>query len=318
MARRGVLGGLLALAALVAGPTLACQAPGADFDASCVGPDCAGAPAAGHAQAQAQPHIAVEAVAPRSYQSAAQPGVEVPAELLAREAAFVAEAEKLGIFHYGRPGPIFDPALFPKLKIFQDHWEAIRDEALSVKHDMNLRRTHPSFEHPSTIEFVRRVHEAGNNGWTHAWAKDGGWTNYALVMHDQTIPGVTEQLCPLTTALIKQVPGMRLGGFSRLKPHSAIETHTDHTGLGHGSISFHLYLTGYARMRVEDEWFEMIPGNMFMFDSNVPHEVINGDEDRIILYIDIDIANHYRNNMGIDMSPSSQVYFYGRDNWNSE
>jgi len=277
----------------------ACQQPQAGAEqlgVSCAGADCDGALAAAAA----------------AYASAAGPGVDVPAELLAKEAAFVAEATAKGIFHYGLQGPIFDPALFPKLKVFLDNWEAIRDEALAVQHDMNLYRTHPSFEHPSTVEFVRRVLEVGNNGWSNAWAKDGGWKNYALMMHDNTIPGVTEQLCPLTTSLLKQTPGIRLAGFSKLMPNSLIETHTDHTGLGHGSISFHVYLTGYARMRVEDEWFEHIPGHMFMFDSNVPHEVVNGDQERIILYVDVDIGNYFKYTEGIDVEPSAQVYFWGR------
>ena len=225
------------------------------------------------------------------------------------EAAVVAEARARGLYHFGIPGNFFDPALFPRFVSLLEHWEAIRDEALAILPNMNLKRTHPSFEHPSTQKFMQDMFDAGNTGWSHAWAKDGGWRNYALVMHDEVIPGVTEQLCPLTVRLMKTMPGIRLGGFSRLAPNARIEPHVDHTGLGNGSLSFHLYLSGYARMRVVDEWVEHIPGTLQVFDSNVNHEVENGDEDRIILYIDVDVSMFFVGSEGFDLTESAKAYY---------
>ena len=225
------------------------------------------------------------------------------------EAAVVAEARARGLYHYGIPGHFFDTALFPRFVSLLKHWEAIRDEALAIMPDMNLRRTHPSFEHPSTQKFMQDMFDAGNSGWSHAWAKDGGWRNYALIMHDEVIPGVTEQLCPLTVRLLKTMPGIRLCGFSRLAPNARIESHVDHTGLGNGSLSFHMYLSGYARMRVVDEWVEHIPGTLQVFDSNVHHEVENGDEDRIILYIDVDVNMFFAGSEGFDLTESAKAYY---------
>jgi hypothetical protein len=38
------------------------------------------------------------------------------------------------------------------------------------------------------------------------------------------------QLCPQTTRLLEQVPGIRVAGFSRIQPRSGIDTHKGFTG----------------------------------------------------------------------------------------
>ena len=75
-----------------------------------------------------------------------------------------------------------------------------------------------------------------------------------------------------------------------------------------------MYLTGYARMRVEngdgdddDLWVEHIPGGMVLFDTNVPHEVFNSDVERIILYGDLDIDIFFWKTEGLDLRAQSPL-----------
>ena len=95
---------------------------------------------------------------------------------------------------------------------------------------------------------------------------------------------------------------MRLAGFSKLLPNARIETHVDNAGLSHNSVAVHVYLTGYARMRIGDQWIEHVPGNMLIFNGNVDHEVINGGEERIILYTELDLQEFFLRTEGVDLS----------------
>jgi aspartyl/asparaginyl beta-hydroxylase (cupin superfamily) len=220
----------------------------------------------------------------------------------------IAEATARGLFHFRLPGPVYDPALFPRFHALLAHWETLRDEALAVHHDMQLHRTHPSFYHPTTQRFLQQLGEAGNTGWSTAWTKDGGWRNYGLWFDQKAIPGATEQLCPKTVALLQTVPGIRMAGFSKLAPNARIEPHIDHTGLNNGSLAFHIYLTGRARMRVGNAYYDHVPGHALVFNSNVNHEVWNGPEERIILYLDIEVVTFFAGSEGLDLVPSALAY----------
>ena len=203
------------------------------------------------------------------------------------------------LFHYGLPGPIYPFHLFPKLQVLVDNWERMRDEAVKIKHDMNLLRTSQVFDDDSAMNFLKEVIKGGNNGWTTAWTQDRGWKNYGLVQWNKPFPGVTDQLCPFTVGLLTSIPGMRIGGFSKLLPNKRIETHVDNAGLSHGSVAAHVYLTGHARMRIDDIWVEHIPGNALVFDGNINHEVINGPEERIILYVELGIEEFFMGTEGV-------------------
>ena len=206
------------------------------------------------------------------------------------------------LFHYGLPGPLYPPRLFPGLATLLEHWKEMRADALAVKTDMGLIRTARSFDGEVAAEFLRKVAEGGNSGWTTAWTEDQGWKNYGLVKENEGFGGVTEELCGFTVALLKSIPGMRLAGFSKLLPNARIETHVDNAGLSHNSVAVHVYLTGYARMRIGDQWIEHVPGNMLIFNGNVDHEVINGGEERIILYTELDLQEFFLRTEGVDLS----------------
>ena len=215
--------------------------------------------------------------------------------IAARRAAIVmgnADVDKAerGPFNYDMKGPFFTmEEQFAGFKFLQDNWEAIRAEAHSIHATLDLQRKQYEWGE-GAADFARRLVEAENRGWVVSWDAHGGWLNYALVYYDVVMPGVTEEWAPKTIELLRQVPGIRVGGFSRLLPDAYIAPHTDSTGLPYNSLAFHLCLSGHASLRLGEDWVEQRPGKVLIFDTTYDHEVLNGDEERIILYLDFDIS----------------------------
>jgi len=271
-----LLVGLLALV-LCAGVACACELPAQTADGilhmHATGDGCA---AAADAAAGEAPPAAAAAEAARTE----------PAEPIVLSNADTATPE--GLFRYDMPSAFFSLENFPGFRVLQDHWEEIRDEAVAIKEVLNLNRKQNEWNE-GAANFVERIIEQQNRGWTVAWGGDGLWLNYALVYYNTIMPGVTEELAPKTVALLRQIPGIRVGGFSKLLPGAYIAPHHDSTGPKFHSMAFHLCLTGRASLRVGANWVEQAPGKVLIFDSTINHEVKNGDEERIILYLDFDI-----------------------------
>ena len=205
-------------------------------------------------------------------------------------------------FSFDMQGPVYDLNLFPRMAAVLPHWERMRDEALAITHDMGLHRKTQAIDNPEAQEFLLQTLQAGNNGWTTAWSRDRLWKNYFLVSQDEIVPGVTAALCPFTTSLLGSIPGMRVAAFSKLLPGAHIEEHVDNAGLSSGSLIFHYFLTGHGRMRLGSTWLDQAPGQALVFDSNVPHEVVNGDEERTIVYIELDLREFFLKTEGIVLS----------------
>jgi hypothetical protein len=207
-----------------------------------------------------------------------------------------------GLFHYGMPGPFYSLAQFPKFRLLLDHWQEIRDEAVAIQGMLNLRRKQNEWGGGTEgANFVQQLIENENRGWIIAWDGDGLWVNYALMYFNNVVPGVTEQWAPRTIALLRQIPGVRVGGFSKLLPHAYIAPHKDSTGPAYHSMAFHLCLTGHASLRVEEHWVEQAPGKTLLFDSTRDHEVKNGNEERIVLYLDFDTDVFLNETEGVDL-----------------
>lgn len=128
-----------------------------------------------------------------------------------------------------------------------------------------------------------------NEAWFTAWAADGSWTNYPLVVDGAVVPGRTAALCPLACRLLAGVPGVRVAGFSRVRGGGRIEPHTDaDAGLSHGRLAAHVCLAGVSRLRVGGRWHRQAPGRLIVFDPEQEHEVRNdGPAPRVLLYVNL-------------------------------
>ena len=206
-----------------------------------------------------------------------------------------------GPFSYSMGAPFYSLEQFPRFKLLQDHWQEIRDEANAIKPVLEMRRMQYEWGE-GAASFAERLIAAENKGWVVSWDGGGRWLNYALAYFGNIVPGVTEAWAPKTTALLRQIPGIRVGGFSRLLPDAYIAPHTDTTGLIYRSMAFHLCLSGTANLRLGNDWVQQSPGKVLIFDTTLNHEVLNDKEDRIVLYLDFDIDIFLRETEGRDLS----------------
>jgi len=233
-------------------------------------------------------------------------GTSTSGDAAAPAAVVLSDADKVtpaGLFQYANRSPtgFYSLENFPGFALLQENIDAFREEAVAITEVLNLNRKQNEWTQGGA-SFLEKLMQERNRGWTVAWDGNGKWLNYALVYHGNTVPGVTEQLAPRSLAVLRRIPGIRIGGFSRLLPGAYIAPHTDSTGLNYHSLAFHLCLTGRASLRVGPHWVEQAPGKVLIFDSNITHEVQNGDEDRILLYLDFDVDVFLRETAGYDPS----------------
>ncbi|MCS6960230.1 MAG: aspartyl/asparaginyl beta-hydroxylase domain-containing protein [Pseudanabaenaceae cyanobacterium SKYGB_i_bin29] len=149
---------------------------------------------------------------------------------------------------------------FPFTTDLEANWQIIRDEALAVKQERFL-------------------------AWPERHLYQEGWAVFGLIAFGVEIAGNT-QLCPQTTALVREIPGLVTAGFSALRPGTHI---APHTGYADGVLRCHLGLVGCAgcSIRVGEEIRTWQEGKCLVFDDTTEHEVWHrGQETRIVLLLD--------------------------------
>lgn len=153
-----------------------------------------------------------------------------------------------------------NPEDFPFTAVLEAHWQVIRDEALAVNKERFL-------------------------AWPERHLYEKGWEVFGLLAFGVEIAGNTK-LCPQTTALVKQIPGIVTAGFSALQPGTHI---APHIGYADGVLRCHLGLVGCSgcSIRVGEEIRTWTEGKCLVFDDTTEHEVWHrGDETRIVLLLD--------------------------------
>jgi ornithine lipid ester-linked acyl 2-hydroxylase len=98
------------------------------------------------------------------------------------------------------------------------------------------------------------------------------------------------EMCPRTTALMEQIPGMSTAMFSILSPGKHILAHR---GPYKGVLRYHLGLivpedAKACRIRVGEDVRHWEEGRSLIFDDTFDHEVWNDtDETRVVLFVDV-------------------------------
>ena len=155
-----------------------------------------------------------------------------------------------------------DPVLgvrdFPWTQVLRDHWQAIREEAMTVA---MVGDNAPSL---ATISPDHR-----------SIAEVNKWKSFFLYGYGYAIEENMAQ-CPVTARLIRNIPGLNSAFFSILEPGTHIP---DHRGVTKGLITCHLGLIvprdGDVRMRVHDRIVRWAEGETLVFDDTYRHEVWN-------------------------------------------
>ena len=161
---------------------------------------------------------------------------------------------------------------FPWIAHVEENWQVIREELDRVLED---REALPNFQDISKDQI----------GIT----DDDRWKTFFLYGYGFKAQLNTE-LCPRTTALMEQIPGMTTAMFSILSPRKHI---LDHRGPYKGVLRYHLGLIvprdeEACRIRVGDDVRHWEEGRSLVFDDTFNHEVWNDtDETRVVLFVDV-------------------------------
>ena len=165
--------------------------------------------------------------------------------------------------------PVLDVRTFPWTQLLRDHWQDIRAEAMQValQGDASPSLATISPDHRSIAQL-------------------GMWRSFFLWGYGYRIDDNAAR-CPVTSALVKQIPGLNSAFFSILAPGTHIPAHR---GVSKGLITCHLGLivprNGDVRMRVDRRVVRWSEGETLVFDDTYDHEVWNEtDGTRVVLLI---------------------------------
>jgi beta-hydroxylase len=148
----------------------------------------------------------------------------------------------------------------------------------------------------------------------HAWPEkqyyDGQWDTFGLYgfgykRHRNCA------LCPKTTRLLQQIPGLQMAGFSRLAPGTHIKPHCGYDGWAQYVLRCHLALqvNDQCGLRVGPETRTWQVGKTLVFCDATEHEAWNfGDQERVVLLIDFRNPQFRWRLLNPDLTPEIQDF----------
>lgn len=188
---------------------------------------------------------------------------------------------------------VYDVKCFPRITLGEQHLNEIVKETDNITNLSNIKRPNEVWvnDGEKVDDFMKSI--GANDQWIVAWDNGGEWWNYPIMLNDTLVPGKTEELCPVTSSVLKQMKGIKIAGFSRLNKGGYIQPHWDSNGKKK-ALAYHLGLVGRSYLKVSGTRLEQYPGSQFIFDSEFLHSARNDtNTDRILLYILFDKEIHY-------------------------
>ena len=167
--------------------------------------------------------------------------------------------------------PYLDPKDFPDLKLLQDNWQVMREEALHLDGRGNIKA-------------ADTYNDIGFNSFFRT-----GWKRFYLKWYGDDLQSAKD-LCPKTVELLKQIPSIKAAMFASLPPGARLVRHRDPYA---GSLRYHLGLITPndpgCYIDVDGEQYHWKDGEVVMFDETYIHYAENTtDQPRIILFADIE------------------------------
>lgn len=158
---------------------------------------------------------------------------------------------------------------FPELKVLEDNWRVIRDEAL--------------------VLYENGFIKIKNDLPASSFYKDNRWTSFYLKIYDCDLPSASK-LAPKTTELLKQVPTINLALFACLNPGKRLSDHHDPFAF---TVRYSLGLSTpnseECVLIVDGKRHMWSDGEHVIFDETYLHSTYNyTDKPRIILMTDVD------------------------------
>lgn len=167
--------------------------------------------------------------------------------------------------------PFLPVAAFPELQPLQIHWQRIREEALSLQAQGDIKAS-------------ARYDDLGFNSFFKT-----GWTRFYLKWYGATHPSA-RQRCPFTCSLLAEIPQIKAAMFAALPPGGRLVQHRDPYA---GSLRYHLGLITPNQdscfIAVDGERYSWRDGQAVIFDETYLHYAENGSrQNRIILFCDVE------------------------------
>eukprot|EP01126_Amoeba_proteus_P034849 TRINITY_DN3493_c0_g1_i1.p1 TRINITY_DN3493_c0_g1~~TRINITY_DN3493_c0_g1_i1.p1 ORF type:complete len:260 (+),score=50.37 TRINITY_DN3493_c0_g1_i1:602-1381(+) len=170
--------------------------------------------------------------------------------------------------HYKAVGkPWYDPNEFPFLKILEDNFDVIKEEALML-----------------------RNHENKLVPWPEKFLAKNGWDVFGLYAFENRLDKLCD-LCPKTTKMLESIPGLQTALFSCLRPRAHIKPHIGYYMYSEKILRVHLGVIVPEGCKIkingtEHAWEE---GKLMVFDDTFRHEAWNPSYDttRVVLMFDI-------------------------------
>lgn len=164
-----------------------------------------------------------------------------------------------------------DPRAFPELAVLRDNWHVLREEALRLHGEGDIRAS-DRFDDIGFNSFFRR-----------------GWKRFYLKWYGAPQPSA-QALCPRSVALVESVPTIKAAMFAVLPPGGKLVSHRDPYA---GSLRYHLGLVtpnnDRCRLVVDGEAYSWRDGEDVVFDETYIHHAENfAKTDRIILFCDLE------------------------------
>lgn len=173
--------------------------------------------------------------------------------------------------------PYLDLKDFPELQVLLARSDEIRAEAQRLFGDGHIKASD-------------KYDDAGFNSFFKT-----GWTRFYLKWYGAKHPSA-QQYCPVTAAMVANIPSIKAAMFTSLPPGSKLPSHRDPYA---GSLRFHLGLmtpnSPDCFIEVDGERYYWKDGEAVMFDETFIHYAQNKtDENRVIFFADIERPMRYR------------------------
>lgn len=166
---------------------------------------------------------------------------------------------------------IDQPREFPELKLLNDNWQVIRDEAMALADGGQIRA-------------AEGYTDMGFNSFFRT-----GWKRFYLTWYGRDLPSAMAQ-CPNTLSLLRQIPGVKAAMFASLPPGATLQRHRDPYA---GSLRYHLGLVTPNHpdcfIEVDGQRYHWKDGEAVMFDETYIHHAANKtQQQRVVLFCDIE------------------------------
>jgi beta-hydroxylase len=172
--------------------------------------------------------------------------------------------------------PFLDISQFPELRVLEQDWQEIREEALLLA--------------ATEIKAAQNHDDAGFNSFF-----KNGWKRFYVKWYGEAHPSARE-LCPRTTELVSRLPSVKAAIFAQLPNGAKLGRHRDPFA---GSLRYHLGLVtpnnDTCFISVDGERYSWRDGQGVVFDETFIHYAQNDSGmDRIVLFCDIERPMKYR------------------------